>query len=105
MSALGQKRTFASQNVMSALPPIADMCSALGDVCFVLEATFTGSARRRQMARSPAVFAQRYVMLRHINQPNPTQRQPATQTAPTAEKTKLAISKIIACLPNLARPR
>ena len=28
MSALGQKQTFAMQNVMSALPPIADICSA-----------------------------------------------------------------------------
>ena len=28
VSALGQKRTFAVQNGMSALPPIADMCSA-----------------------------------------------------------------------------
>ena len=27
MSALGQKRTFAVQDVMSALPPIADICS------------------------------------------------------------------------------
>ena len=35
MSALGQKQTFAAQNVMSALPPIADMCGALGDVRFV----------------------------------------------------------------------
>ena len=34
MSALGHKRTFAVQNVMSALPPIADMCSALADVRF-----------------------------------------------------------------------
>ena len=30
MSALGQKRTFAVQYVMSALPPIADMCGGLG---------------------------------------------------------------------------
>ena len=29
MSALGQKQTFAVQNGMSALPPIADICSAL----------------------------------------------------------------------------
>jgi hypothetical protein len=29
MSALGQKQTFAPQKVMSALPSIADMCSAL----------------------------------------------------------------------------
>ena len=35
MSALGQKRTCAVQNAMSALPPKADMCSALGDVRFV----------------------------------------------------------------------
>ena len=32
MSALGQKQTFAMQKGMSALPPIADMCSALADV-------------------------------------------------------------------------
>jgi hypothetical protein len=32
MSALGHKRTFAIRNVMSALPPKADMCSARGDV-------------------------------------------------------------------------
>ena len=35
MSALGQKQTFAVQNVMSALPPKADMCSALAHVRFV----------------------------------------------------------------------
>jgi hypothetical protein len=34
MSALGQKATFASQNVMSALPPKVDMCSATSDVRF-----------------------------------------------------------------------
>src|SRR5262245_29839136 len=31
MSALGQKRTYAVQNGMSALHPQADMCSALAD--------------------------------------------------------------------------
>ena len=35
MSALGHKRTCALQNVMSALPPEADMCSAPAHVCFV----------------------------------------------------------------------
>ena len=35
MSALGHKRTFAVQNGMSALPPKADMCSALPYVRFV----------------------------------------------------------------------
>jgi hypothetical protein len=28
MSALGQKQIYAAQNVMSALPPKADICSA-----------------------------------------------------------------------------
>jgi hypothetical protein len=35
MSALDHKRTFAVQNVMSAFPQIADMCSATSDVRFV----------------------------------------------------------------------
>src|SRR5262245_19186322 len=34
MSALGQKQTCAAHNVMSALPPKADMCSALPHVRF-----------------------------------------------------------------------
>ena len=34
MSALGQKRTCAVQNGMSALPPKADMCGATRDVRF-----------------------------------------------------------------------
>jgi len=34
MSALGQKRTLAAQQVMSALPPKADMCGAIWDVRF-----------------------------------------------------------------------
>ena len=38
MSALGHKRTFAAQKVMSALPPKADMCGATRDVCFVPKA-------------------------------------------------------------------
>ena len=38
MSALGHKRTFAMQKVMSALPPKADMCSALAYVRFVPKA-------------------------------------------------------------------
>jgi len=45
MSALGQKQTYAVQNSMSAIPPKADMCSALGDVCFVPIADKYGSGR------------------------------------------------------------
>ena len=41
MSALGQKQTFALQKVMSALPPIADMCGAFSDVRFVPIADIT----------------------------------------------------------------
>jgi hypothetical protein len=34
MSALSQKQTFAPHNVMSALPPKADICSAQAHVRF-----------------------------------------------------------------------
>src|SRR5262245_60533010 len=34
MSALGQKQTCALRQLMSALPPRADICSALAHVCF-----------------------------------------------------------------------
>src|SRR5262245_14181769 len=34
MCALSQKQTYAMQNVISALPPKADMCSGLAYVCF-----------------------------------------------------------------------
>ena len=40
MSALGQKQTCAVQNVMSALAPIADMCSATRNVRFVPKADY-----------------------------------------------------------------
>jgi len=33
MSALGQKQTYAAQNMMSALHPKPDMCAATRDVC------------------------------------------------------------------------
>ena len=47
MSALGQKQTCASQKVMSALPPKADMCSAQADVRFTPE---SGHSRLRLFA-------------------------------------------------------
>jgi hypothetical protein len=52
-SALGHKRTFAVQNGISALHPIADICSALAHVRFVPIAdieTLTRSPRRRELA-------------------------------------------------------
>src|SRR5262249_21445185 len=45
MSALGQKQTFAPQNVMSALPPKADMCGATRDVRFGPIADIAGTMR------------------------------------------------------------
>jgi hypothetical protein len=55
MSALGQKRTFAVQNIMSALPPKADICSALGHVRFV---PITDMRRfEPQNRRSPSLAA------------------------------------------------
>jgi hypothetical protein len=50
MSALGQKRTFAVHKPMSALPPKADMCSALGHVCFGPIADITAVTRVRLRA-------------------------------------------------------
>jgi hypothetical protein len=52
MSALGQKQTSASQKVMSALPPKADMCGATRDVRFgpiagMAAPSITSSARNR----------------------------------------------------------
>ena len=52
MSALGQKQTCAMQNVMSALPPIADMCSALAHVRFVPIADMGHHGFNRTVARN-----------------------------------------------------
>jgi hypothetical protein len=46
MSALGQKRTFAVQNGMSASPPKADMCSAQAHVRFVPKADIGGTQKK-----------------------------------------------------------
>ena len=48
MSALGHKQTFAVQNVMSALPPKADMCSALAHVRFVPKADILCCSKERR---------------------------------------------------------
>jgi len=49
MSALGQKQTYAMHKGMSALPPIADMCSAQAYVRFVPIADIP-PFKRRQLA-------------------------------------------------------
>ena len=55
MSALGHKRTCALQQAMSALPPKADMCSALGDVRFVPKADSCGATKKRYSITSSAL--------------------------------------------------
>ena len=52
MSALGHKRTFAPQKVMSALPPKADMCSAKGHVRFGPIADISVKARPQKLLAS-----------------------------------------------------
>ena len=52
MSALGHKRTYAVQKGMSALPPIADMCSAKGHVRFVPKADIIMPFIRSQIKKS-----------------------------------------------------
>src|SRR5262249_50226820 len=46
MSALGQKRKFALQKVMSALPPKADMCGATRNVRFGPKADIARRSKR-----------------------------------------------------------
>ena len=62
MSALGQKQTFAVQNVMSALPPKADMCSAHADVRFVpiadMAQTTTAINKGGRQLRRPLISTQ-----------------------------------------------
>src|SRR5262245_5355079 len=62
MSALGQKRTCAAQELMSALPPKADMCGARGMSALGQERTFASirSPRRRvgKLTRNTMVIRQ-----------------------------------------------
>ena len=51
MSALGHKRTFRQFSVMSALPPKADICSALVHVCFVPKADIPTSVSLSSVRR------------------------------------------------------
>ena len=46
MSALGQKQTCALQQIMSALPPKADMCGASVYVCYGPKADISSAAKR-----------------------------------------------------------
>ena len=54
MSALGQKQTFAVHQPMSALPPKADMCSALAHFRFVPKADIATITNVQAAIRSRA---------------------------------------------------
>ena len=64
MSALGHKRTFAVQNVMSALPPKADMCGATRDVRFVPIADMATCRHFKAASRDLSQFALPRVLVR-----------------------------------------
>ena len=64
MSALGQKRTFAAQEVMSALPPRADMCGALADVRLGPKADI----RARDIGKSMSAKRQKQVLTGELAQ-------------------------------------
>jgi hypothetical protein len=57
MSALGQKQTFGSRNVMSALPPKADIVHDGGNVRFVPKADIALRHSITSSARPIALFA------------------------------------------------
>jgi hypothetical protein len=69
MSALGQKQTCALQNVMSALPPKADMCGATSDVRFGPKADVVG--QRMHAIRAERVKGWFNGRPRHRFRPNP----------------------------------
>ena len=58
MSALGHKRTFAVQNVMSALPPKADMCGATSACPLCANSGHSHDAYRRSRVKLPMTSPQ-----------------------------------------------
>ena len=71
MSALGQKRTYAPQKAMSALPPKADKCGARGYVCFGPKADSCSAAKRHALVltRSPRPRRSRIVVSGSMHDP------------------------------------
>ena len=66
MSALGQKRTCAVHQQMSALPLKTDMCSAFGHVRFgpIADMSFNIQAKRGRLLSVAAVLVRRLHRLR-----------------------------------------
>src|SRR5215467_3432501 len=73
MSALGQKQTYAVQQTMSALPPIADMCGATRNVRFGPKADYLGL---RASIRTLAVGPDEAGFWPVISNPSVTKRTP-----------------------------
>jgi hypothetical protein len=64
MSALGQTRTFAVQNSMSALPPKADIRGAKRDVRFVPIADIWSRGQATQLAQpTPNQISQKKIVM------------------------------------------
>ena len=72
MCALGHKRTFALQRLMSALPPKADMCSATRDVRYGPVADMPPYSRTSTgLLTSRSNFPQELRQLRHFGRDPP----------------------------------
>jgi hypothetical protein len=67
MSALGQKRTFALQKVMSALPLKADMCGAARDVRFGPKADICSAKGHVRFTQRTSIGMDHFVQLRWWN--------------------------------------
>ena len=73
MSALGQKRTFRPRNVMSALPPKADIAERVLDVRFVPKAcivAYSISSSARESTELGTVRPSALAVLRLITKSN-----------------------------------
>src|SRR5262249_32700828 len=84
MSALGHKRTFATQKGMSALPPKADMCGAVAHVRFGPKADMAKTRKDAAVSRhhrSPAYLGR-------CGQPERSDdlRQPRRRSQPSLEE-------------------
>ena len=95
MSALGQKQTFAVQNVMSALHPKADMCGATRDVRFVPIADICDGAKSLHAfgvcgPPAPAAAARRLA----TKMPPMTNTSPAVSTGVTVSPRNRLASRI-----------
>ena len=76
LSAKCQKQTCAVQNAMSALPPIADMCGATRDVCFVPIADISHTCHSATREQAMADFKARWCATKIRSEANATLWRP-----------------------------